>query len=132
VVDQGEHRGWEIENDYHPHYLDDASFVFDGEEERSSSWFGVALLLAGALCASAWALDKWLEPPPVVFPPPQIVVSASPPSVPLLNCKTGRAGATCMPTPAFVNLCTTYGYGTGTSGAGVVTTCSAGQPGAGR
>lgn len=69
MSDQVEHRGWEIDNSYNQHYLDDADFVFNGDGEKGS-WFWVIAVLAIGLSAGLWLLGKWLEPPAVSFPPP--------------------------------------------------------------
>lgn len=86
-----ERRGWDIENDYHQHFLDDADFVIDGEEEEVR-WFWAIAALAILLCIGVWLLGKWLEPPPVVFSPPLVPLVT--PKSSAYSCAWGATGTT--------------------------------------
>jgi hypothetical protein len=75
--EQTEHRGWEISDDYHQHWMDDNELdVVDEFEEASATGFTAALIVLAISLAGLYALDLYLAPPrptfAATFQPPSI------------------------------------------------------------
>ena len=67
---QSEHRGWEIEDHWNPHPLDDPDFSFTEGAESSGGGFWVLLLLAVVGALLLYVVNLWLSPPRVTFQAP--------------------------------------------------------------
>lgn len=73
-----EHRGWEIENNYHEHWLDDPTYDLaeDAIEDGNTGVIVLAVLVV-ALLVGSYLMGKWLAPPQVTF---KIAPPISPPA----------------------------------------------------
>ena len=77
MTDQEEHRGWEIEDNYSQHWLDNPDYDLAEDEIEGVSWkFYAVMAMTLALAVGSVLLNSWLAPPPVVFRPPVIYVTA--------------------------------------------------------
>lgn len=91
-----EHRGWKISTDYHPHYLDDATYdVAEDEVETGRiGWVVFVLVLLAAAVIGLWLLGKYLEPPALFFPPPRVeIISPKPPVGMVLPSTSGLSAS---------------------------------------
>lgn len=108
-----ERRGWELEESFQRHSLDDPGVVFESEKE-STFWLWGLILLGVVLAIATYLLGIWLQPPPVVFRAP---VPPFTESVPAAYYCSGNT--TCsMTTTGTISSCITSGI---TTGAGTVT-----------
>lgn len=78
-----EHRGWEIESNYHEHFLDDPSIDLgdDFSEGNGGHLFGAILALT-VLLVAIWGLKLWLTPPILNFPPAAVQIVLPQPPIP--------------------------------------------------
>jgi hypothetical protein len=91
MTDNTEHRGWEIEDNYEPHPLDDPDYdIARHGQEGCGARFYSLLAFAGLLGGSLLGLHWYLQPPIVKFPTPVVVVE-NPVSAPII-LQTGQAG----------------------------------------
>ena len=65
---QEEHRGWEIENHYQQHFLDDPDYSLTDSAEGSSSVFFILIAILLICGLGVYGLNRYLEPPTVKFP----------------------------------------------------------------
>lgn len=70
LSEQIEHRGWEIEDNYHEHFLDDPEVDLAGDfSEGNSGVFVGSIIALAVLVIAFWGLKLWIAPPVVYFRP---------------------------------------------------------------
>lgn len=63
-----EHRGWEIEDDYRQHYMDDPNWDLAEDAESLDNKFIAFMIVVGVVVLGIYAIHLWLSPPIVKFP----------------------------------------------------------------
>lgn len=82
MTDQAEYRGWEIEDNYREHFLDDPDVDLTDFSEGNSGYFVASMVILLVAIVGLYALNLWLKPPMVTFQPvtPPIIQHDAPKS----------------------------------------------------